>query len=129
MELNFDADVDPSHLTRVITDAGERQPLLAKAGIYDRLMALKLQLPLEQSPTATNLLHGCTLRESMEAPLDMEPFYGRMTASSQQRTLFLDVREKLPLPEPVAFQRSVERDAHLVLFRTAGQELNATPNK
>ena len=136
--MDIDVTVDPAHLTRVITDAGERQPLLAKAAIfnaqgtkileagtainaaiYERLMAHKLQLPLEQSLTAKNLLNGGALRESMEVLLDVEPFYARMTASGQQRTLFLEVLEKLPLPEPVAFQLSVVRDARPVLFRNA----------
>jgi hypothetical protein len=136
--MDIDVSVDPTHLTRVITDVGERQPLLAKAaifnaqgvkiieagtainpGLYDRLMAHKLQLPLEQSLTAQNLLHGTALRESMEALLDLEPFYARMCNSPQQRALFLEVLEKLPLPEPIAFQLSVVRDARPVLFRNA----------
>lgn len=137
-DLDFDTAVDPSHLTRVITEAGECQPLLAKSaifnaqgakimeagtvintGLYDRLMAHKLQQPLEQLLTAQNLLHGGALRERMQSLLDVEPLYARMSGSGQQRALFFDVLAKLPLPEPIALQLSVMRDARPVLFRNA----------
>jgi HD-GYP domain-containing protein (c-di-GMP phosphodiesterase class II) len=122
-------EVDAEHFTRAITELGEKRPVVAKqaifnaqgvkivekgtainASLYERLNAHKLPAPLEEALSAEGVVTGRSLRLDTELMLEREPFYARMTTTPTERSKRLDVVEKLPLPDAMAFQLTLARD-------------------
>ena len=129
-------DVDPEHYKRAVTELGERRAVVAKqaifnaqgvkvvekgtpinASLYERLNAHKLPEPLEDSLSAEGLVSGRSLRMDVELLLEREAFYARMTATPTERAKRLDVVEKLPLPDAMAFQLTLARDVHPSVYQ------------
>lgn len=135
-DTNAAPEVDTEHFTRAITELGEKRPVVAKqaifnaqgikivekgtainASLYERLNAHKLPEPLENALSAEGIVTGRSLRLDVELLLEREPFYARMTATPTERTKRLDVVEKLPLPEPMAFQLTLARDVRPSIYQ------------
>ena len=131
-------NINNSHLTRAIVELGELRPVVAKqaifnnqgikildqgaaihAGLYERLTAHNLSRPIEESVTADGLVDGRALRDGIIRVLETEPFYARMAPSDGERLRLLDIIEKIPLPEPVAFQLTLARETRSQLFDNA----------
>lgn len=129
-------EVDSEHFTKAITELGEKRPVVAKhaifnaqgikivekgtainASLYERLNAHKLPEPLEDALSAEGVVTGRSLRLDMELLLENEPFYARMTTTPTERAKRLDVIEKLPLPDAMAFQLTLARDLHPTVYR------------
>jgi len=129
-------EVDPEHFTKAITELGEKRPVVAKhaifnaqgikivekgtainASLYERLNAHKLPEPLEEALSTEGVVTGRSLRLDVELLLEHEPFYARMTTAPTERAKRLDVIEKLPLPEPMAFQLTLARDVRPSIYQ------------
>ena len=123
------AAVEPEHFTRAVTEFGDKRPVVAKeaifnaqgvkiiekgtainAKLYERLTAHKLPQPIEDSLVAEDVVNGHTLRSEVEGMLEREPFYARMVDTPAERAKRLDIIEKLPLPDAMAFQLTLARD-------------------
>ena len=74
------------------------------AGLYERLMAHQLTVPIEQSVVSTSTITGQFLRAQTEQALRDLPFFERIGADRKNRSLLLDAMTKMPLPGPIAFQ-------------------------
>ncbi|MDD2920519.1 HD domain-containing phosphohydrolase [Rhodoferax sp.] len=127
---------DPAHFTRAITDLGDKctvvttqaifndrgikiieKGVTVNASLYDRLMAHRLPTPLEQSVSTTPTVTGAVLRDHAEQAMAEVPFFQRMAAEAQTRSLLLDALETLALPDPIAFQLSLAKEVRPALFR------------
>ncbi len=130
-----DTSTDPKHFTKAVTELGEKRPVVTtqaifndrgikimekgiqvNAGLYERLMAHTLTLPIEDSVTSTATVSGSFLRAQAEQALRELPFFARISADSKTRNLLLDALEKLPLPAPMAFQLTLACEVHPALF-------------
>lgn len=128
--------IESEHFTRAVTELGDKRPVVAKeaifnaqgvkivekgtainAKLYERLTAHKLPQPIEDSLVAEDVVNGHILREEVELMLEREPFYGRMVDSPAERAKRLDIIEKLPLPEAMAFQLTLGRDVRPSVYR------------
>ena len=135
-QLSTDPEVGAEHFTRAITELGDKRAVVAKqaifnaqgvkivekgtainASLYERLNAHKLPQRLEDSLATEGVVTGRSLRLDMELLLDKEPFYVRMAATTTDRTKRLDVIEKLPLPDPMAFQLTLARDVRPSVYQ------------
>ncbi len=131
-----DTGSNPSYFTKAVTELGERRPVFTTqaifnergvkildkgkpvhAGLYERLMEHKLTVPLEHSVSCLPAVNGALLREHAERVLDEEPYLARITSTGATRALLLDSVERLPLPEPIAFQLLLALEVHPDLFR------------
>lgn len=129
-------ETDPKHFTKAVTELGEKRPVLTtqaifndrgikiiekgvqvNAGLYERLMAHKLNVPLEQSVASTPTITGPLLRTQAEEVMRDVPFFERIAADPKTRSLLLDALTKLPLPGPIAFQLTLAYEVRPVLFR------------
>src|SRR5512133_246669 len=129
-------DTDPKHFTKAVTALGEKCPVLTtqaifndrgikiiekgvqvNSGLYERLMAHRLTVPLEQSVTSTPTVTGQLLRAQAEQVMRDVPFFERIGANPKTRSLLLDALTKLPLPSPIAFQLTLAYEVRPVLFR------------
>lgn len=130
------SEVDAEHFTRAITELGDKRAVVAKqaifnaqgikivekgtainASLYERLNAHKLPEPLEDSLSTEGVVTGRSLRLDVELLLEQEPFYARMTTTPTERAKRLDVVEKLPLPDPMAFQLTLARDVRPAVYQ------------
>ena len=119
----MDMETDPKHFTKAVTELGEKRPVLTtqaifndcgikiiekgvqiNAGLYERLMAHKLNVPLEQSVASKSAITGPLLRTQAEEVMRDVPFFARIAVNPKTRSLLLDPLTKLPLPRPIAFQ-------------------------
>ena len=131
-------NINNSHLTRAIIELGEIRPVVAKqaifnnqgikileqgaaihADLYERLTGHNLSRPIEESVTAEGQVDGRALREGIIRVLETETVYARMAASDSERQRLLDIIEKIPLPEPVAFQLTLARETRPRLYDNA----------
>lgn len=131
-----DRETDPKHFTKAVTELGEKRPVLTtqaifndrgvkilekgvqvNVGLYERLMAHKLNVPLEQSVASTPTITGPLLRKQAEEVMRDVPFFERIAANPKTRSLLLDALTKLPLPGPIAFQLTLAYEVHPGLFR------------
>lgn len=131
-----DMDADQKYFTKAVTELGEKCPVLTtqaifndrgikiiekgvqvNAGLYERLMAHKLTVPLEQSVTSTPTVTGQLLRMQAEQVMRDVPFFERIGTNPKTRSLLLDALTKLPLPSPIAFQLTLAYEVRPVLFR------------
>ena len=132
----MDMETDPKHFTKAVTELGEKRPVLTtqaifndrgikiiekgvqiNAGLYERLMAHKLTVPLEQSVAITPTITGPLLRRHAEDVMRELPFFARIAANPKTRNLLLDALTKLPLPGPIAFQLTLAYEVRPVIFR------------
>lgn len=123
-------EIESQHFTQAVVELGTRRPVVASqaiynaqgvkiveagtpvnASLYDRLMAHKLQAPIEQSLTAEGAVNGRSLRASVQEMLARRPFYDRLGTPAEHAT-WLDIIEKLPLPAPMALQLTLARELH-----------------
>lgn len=130
------------HFTRTVVELGEKQPVVASCAIfnengikiiekgvpinfrlYERLTQHKLSAPIEDCVSSSNTVTGASLRLSAQGILDDIAFFKRMASDNKTRALLLDAIEGIPLPDPIAFQLTIARDArpevYLHLIRTA----------
>ncbi|MBA3057970.1 MAG: HD domain-containing protein [Gammaproteobacteria bacterium] len=132
----MDIETDPKHFIKAVTELGEKRPVLTtqaifndrgvkiiekgvqvNAGLYERLMAHKLNVPLEQSVASTPTVTGALLRRQAEEVMRDVPFFERIAANPKTRNLLLDALTKLPLPDPIAFQLTLAYEVRPILFR------------
>jgi len=131
-----DIATDPKHFTKAVTELGEKRPVVTtqaifndrgvkiiekgvqvNAGLYERLMAHKLTVPIEQSVASTPTVTGQFLRAQAEQVMRDVPFFERIGSNTKTRSLLLDALTKLPLPSPIAFQLTLACEVRPVLFR------------
>lgn len=128
--------VAAEHFTRAITELGDKRAVVAKqaifnaqgvkivekgtainASLYERLNAHKLPQPLEDALSTEGVVTGRSLRLDVELLLEREAFYARMASTPMERAKRLDVIEKLPLPDPMAFQLTLARDVRPSIYQ------------
>lgn len=133
--MSQEITINTSHLTRAILQLGAERPVVAKQaifnaqgiklldkgarlheGLYERLTTHKLSQPIEESVTIEGLVDGRSLVTGIEMLISAEPLYGRLLTAPLERQRLLDIIEKLPLPEPLAFQLTVARATRPRLF-------------
>jgi hypothetical protein len=133
-------DVNPDYFTKAVTELGEKRPVVTteaifndrgvkilekgvavNASLYDRLIAHKLPVPIEQSVSSTPTITGPVLRAHAEQAMAEVPFFERIGADAKHRSLLLDSLEKLTLPEPMAFQLLLANEVRPALFRHSVQ--------
>lgn len=129
-------DLAAEHFTRAITELGDKRAVVAKqaifnaqgvkivekgtainASLYERLNAHKLPQPLQEALSTEGVVTGRSLRLDTELLLEQEPFYARMASTPMERAKRLDVIEKLPLPDPMAFQLTLARDVRPSIYQ------------
>lgn len=134
--MSTETEIDSQHFTEAVVKLGNSRPVVASqpifnaqgikivekgtainASLYERLNAHKLPEPLEDALSAEGVVTGRSLRLDMELLLENEPFYARMTTTPTERAKRLDVIEKLPLPDAMAFQLTLARDLHPTVYR------------
>ena len=130
-----DSTNDRKHFTQTVTEMGEQHAVVASRAIfnsmgvkivdqgvainrslYERLMQHKLQAPLEDSVSSPNCVTGESLKQAASMIMDEVPFFGRLGPDPASRKLLLNVIETVPLPEAMAFQLTVARDARPEIF-------------
>lgn len=135
-DTTAEPQVEAEHFTRAITELGDKRAVVAKeaifnaqgvkivekgtainASLYERLNAHKLPKPLEDALSTEGVVTGRSLRMDVELLLEQEPFYARMTTTPIERAKRLDVIEKLPLPDPMAFQLTLARDVRPSVYQ------------
>jgi HD-GYP domain-containing protein (c-di-GMP phosphodiesterase class II) len=133
-------DVNPHHFTKAVTELGDKCPVVTteaifndrgvkilekgvsvNANLYERLIAHKLPVPIEQSVSSTATITGTVLRARAEQVMQEVPFFERIGADPKHRSLLLDSLEKLTLPEPMAFQLLLANEVRPALFRHSVQ--------
>jgi hypothetical protein len=133
-------DVNPDYFTKAVTELGEKRPVVTteaifndrgvkilekgvavNAKLYDRLIAHKLPIPIEQSVRSVPMITGPVLREHAEQAMREVPFFERIGADPKHRSLLLDSLDKLTLPEPMAFQLLLANEVRPALFRHSVQ--------
>lgn len=131
-----DIGSDSSYFTKAVTELGERRPVFTtqaifnergikvidkgkpvNSGLYERLMEHRLTVPLEHSVSSLPTVNGALLRTHAERALAEVPYLARITSDGKTRALLLDSIEKLPLPDPIAFQLLLALEVHPDLFR------------
>jgi HD-GYP domain-containing protein (c-di-GMP phosphodiesterase class II) len=127
-----------THFTRALVDFGATHAVVANQaifnaqgikildkgariheGLYERLTSHKLNRPIEESVSAEGLVDGQALVDGIEMLIGFGPLYGRLVTQPAERQKIFDIIEKLPLPEPVAFQLTVARATRPRLFENA----------
>lgn len=133
-------DVNPDYFTKAVTELGEKRPVVTteaifndrgvkvldkgvavNAKLYERLIAHKLPVPIEQSVSSTPTITGPVLRALAEQAMHEVPFFERIGADPKHRSLLLDSLDKLTLPEPMAFQLLLANEVRPALFRHSVQ--------
>lgn len=126
---------DPSYFTRVVTEMGERRPVVTTqalysdrgvkildqgvtvhAGLYERLMAHRLSRPIEQSLTSPKTVTGTVLRDQADEVLRAVPLLARLSRDAAVRESLLDAVGSVALPEPIAFQLTLALEMRPELF-------------
>lgn len=127
---------DPAYFTKAVTQLGEQRPVVTtnaifnvrgvkilekgvpiNPGLYERLMAHKLTVPLEHSVTSAPTVNGKFLRAHAEQAMHEVPFFARIGAEAKVRSLMLESLERMALPEPMAFQLLLACEVRPELFR------------
>ena len=127
--------VDRQHFTKAVTEFGEKRPVVTtraifntrgikiveagvavNSGLYERLMQHQLERPLEDSVASPPTVTGRMLRDSAAAQLKAFPLFASMALDEETRALLLDTLERLPLPEPIAFQLTLAYEVRPDLF-------------
>ncbi|WP_296445170.1 hypothetical protein [Rhodoferax sp. UBA5149] len=130
-----DIATDPQHFTKAVTELGEKRPVVTtqaifndrgvkilekgvaiNAGLYERLMAHKLTVPIEHSVASTPTVTGQMLRAQAEQAMRDVPFFTRISADVRTHSMLLDALEKMPLPDPMAFQLTLACEVRPELF-------------
>lgn len=83
--------------------------------LYERLIRHKLSTPLEDSLLAQDSVGGKNLRAAAERLIERRPVLAHLLQHVQPQ--LLEALESVPLPPPIAFQLSVQRDVHPALFQ------------
>ena len=136
IDIAPDATTDPKYFTKAVTELGEKCQVLTtqaifndrgikilekgvqvNAGLYDRLMAHTLTIPIEDAVASVPTVNGALLRAQAQAAMREVPFFERLGADPKLRSLLLDVLEKMPLPSPMAFQLTLAYEVRPALFR------------
>lgn len=122
---------DSRHFTKTVAHLGESRPVIAaraifnargikiieqgvaiSLGLYERLMQHELLAPLEDSVATANTVNGQALRSTAEEAIRDTPFFLRMSEDLKVRSVLLEAIEKIPLPDPIAFQLTLARELH-----------------
>lgn len=137
-----DTLVERQHFAHSVAQLGERHAVFAareifntlgvkivdkgvafNQALYERLTRHKLTAPIEDSVVIVDSVNGDALKSAAAAVIDELPFFGRLAPDMATRTLYLNVIEKVPLPQPMALQltvaRAVRPEIFLHLVRTA----------
>lgn len=132
----LEPSTDPRHITKAVTDLGGVRPVVAAhpvvntqgvtilekgtalgPGLYERLMAHQLSSPLLESTTASAPLTGRMLRDSAAELMQTMPLFALLAPEERIRHLLLEIVERVPLPDPVAFQLTLAYEARPELYR------------
>jgi hypothetical protein len=127
--------VDRRHFTKAVTEFGEKRPVVTtraifnargtkiveagvavNSGLYERLMQHQLDKPLEESVASPPTVTGRMLRDNAAGQLKTCPLFSSLAMDEESRSLLLDTLERLPLPEPVAFQLTLAHEVRPDLF-------------
>ena len=147
-----DSQNEQQHFTQAVVELGDHQDVVVTQAIfntqgtkilergstihremYQRLIQHKLSAPLENSLRGSKSVSAEALKSSAEEVMLDIPFFGRMAADDKTRKMLLDMLETVPLPDPMAFQLTVARDArpeiyqHLVRTALVAAWLARTP--
>ena len=131
-----DTGTDRRHFTKAVTEFGEKRPILTtqvifndrgikilgkgisvNAGLYERLMAHTLAVPIEDCVTSTPAITGSILRAQAGFAMSEMPFFNRLCADAKTRELLLTAMEEVPLPSAMAFQLTLAYHVYPTLFR------------
>ena len=131
-----DSPNEQQHFTQAVVELGDHQDVVATQaifntqgtkilergntihrGLYERLMQHKLSAPLENSLRGSKSVSAEALKRSAEEVMRDIPFFGRMAADDKTRKMLLNMMETVPLPDPMAFQLTVARDARPEIYR------------
>ena len=74
------------------------------ASLYERLVAHRLSVPLDESVECEPAVGAKALRAGAERLLDGVPFFAALGPPGRERRLLLEAIESIPLPRPMAFQ-------------------------
>jgi hypothetical protein len=84
--------------------------------LYERLLAHRLQGPLDESLESDAPVSGKLLREAAEAAMAHRPFFALMGPAGRVRGMLLQAIEAIPLPQPIAFQLTLARETRPAVF-------------
>lgn len=138
MHMNETLPSPTAHLARAVIDCADTRPVTAReaiyntqgmkvldkgaaihAGLYDRLMAHQLSRPLEDSLAIEGMVDGRAIRQGIEMLLAFEAFYARLVPESTKLDRLLDIIESIPLPQAIALQLTIAREARPALYEHA----------
>ena len=125
----IETPIEAQHFKRAVAQLGESSPVIASKaifnakgvkiiekgvainlGLYERLMQHQLSVPIEESVTSANAVNGKMLRMAAEQAIRETPLFSRIAMDSKAGATLLDAIEKIPLPDPIAFQLTLARD-------------------
>jgi putative nucleotidyltransferase with HDIG domain len=127
---------DPQFFTKAVTELGELRPVVTtraifnssgvkivekgvsvNPGLYERLMQHQLETPIEDSVTSAHNVTGRMLRDNTEELMRTVPFFARLAQDDEIRSLLLDTIERVPLPDPIAFQLTLAHEVRPALYQ------------
>ena len=113
-------DTRPPQTTQAIyTSQGIKlieRGLVVDPGLYSRLLQHQLAAPLDESLQAQDTVTGKSLRAVAEDLIERRTVLERLFEKPGTRAHALEALEAVPLPAPIAFQLTVQRDVHPTLF-------------
>lgn len=126
---------DTSHLLRSVASLGQHRPILTTAAVYndrgmkvldkgvrvdaslyDRLVSHRLSAPLENHLAAQAPVDAMSLQQEALRLAQTEPFFGGLMVHARVREMLLQAMGSVPLPPPVAFSLTLQRDTTPSLF-------------
>lgn len=125
----IETPIEAQHFKRAVAQLGESSPVIASKtifnakgvkiiekgvtinlGLYERLMQHQLSVPIEESVSSANAVNGKMLRMAAEQAIRETPLFSRIAMDLKAGATLLDAIEKIPLPDPIAFQLTLARD-------------------
>jgi hypothetical protein len=122
--------VDPRHFARAVTELGERRVVVTRspifnaqglkvldrgvavdARLYERLSRHQLKHPLADSLGSEPAVTARVLRDAVLVLCRQEPLFGAMLADARLRDILSEELELVPLPEGLAFELTMLREA------------------
>lgn len=131
-----DSSTDPKHFTKAVTELGEKRPVVTtqaifneggikiiekgvavNSGLYERLMAHRLTVPIENSVTSTPSIGAAVFLEHADQAIRQIPFFQRIGSDTTTRDILLDTLESISLPPPLLFQLTLAHEVRPALFQ------------
>jgi hypothetical protein len=127
---------DPRHFTKAVTELGAVRPVVVthpiistkgvkivdkgvalNPGLYERLMQHQLSSPLIDSVASTTPVTGRLLRDSAAELMRTAPLFALIAPEDGVRKLLLGAVERVPLPDPIAFQLTLASETRPELYQ------------